>query len=140
MLRWLSLKSERPRASGDVTVLVLETVYAPPPSLFSSLINTNARSAGPHSCALVASQSPVSCNFEKVRFSGALHAPTSRGLRCRFRWPRASAPQLRCPGALWQAFGRASRLTRRHAARAATAVARASRALVLRGRLRERAQ
>ena len=36
-----------------------------------------------------------------MRFSGASHAPSSRGPRCRSRWPRASAPQLCCSGALW---------------------------------------
>ena len=50
--------------------------------------------------ALVASQRPLSCNFEKLRSFGAVHASASRGPRCRSRWPRASAPQLVCSGAL----------------------------------------
>jgi len=45
--------------------------------------------------------SPGNCDFEKVRFSGALHAPASRGPRCRSRRPCASVSQLRCSGALW---------------------------------------
>jgi len=41
----------------------------------SSLMNINARSAGPPSCFLLASRSPVSCNSEKARFSGANPRP-----------------------------------------------------------------
>ena len=71
-------------------------------------MNINARSAGPPSCFLLASRSPVSCNSEKARFSDAPHAPASRRprCRCRSRWPRASVPH----SVLQEPFGRASRV------------------------------
>jgi len=43
------------------------------------LMNIYAQSAEPPSCPLLTSQSPESCNFKKLRFSGALRAPASRG-------------------------------------------------------------
>ena len=71
-------------------------------------MNINARSAGPPSCFLLASRSPVSCNSEKTRFSEAPHAPASRRPRCRCRshWPRASVPQLRSSRTLWPGLER----------------------------------
>jgi len=80
-------------------------------------MNINARSAGPPSCFLLASRSPVSCNSEKARFSDAPHAPASRRprCRCRSRWPRASVPQLRSSRTLWPGLScrRAKGLERR---------------------------
>ena len=80
-------------------------------------MNINARSAGPPSCFLLASRSPVSCNSEKARFSDLPHAPASRRprCRCRSRWPRASVPQLRSSRTLWPGLSwrRAKGLERR---------------------------
>jgi len=75
----------------------------PLPSAIDNRMNTNARSAGPPSYFPLASQSPVGCNSEKVRFPDAPHAPASRRprCRCRSRWPRASVLQLRSSSALW---------------------------------------
>jgi len=66
-------------------------------------MNINAQSIGSPSYSLLASQSPVSCNSEKVRFSDALHAPASRRphCRCRSRWLRASVWRLLSSSALW---------------------------------------
>ena len=89
--------------SGNRTATHQPLIKISPP-----FMNINARSAGPPSCFLLASRSPVSCSSEKARISDAPHAPASRRPRCRCpsRWPRASLPQLRYSRTPWPGLER----------------------------------